>query len=54
MKKILLIAFMGAFALSINAQVQNYTVGQVVNDFTVVDTDGNSHNLYSYTAAGKP
>ena len=53
MKKILLIAFMGAFALSINAQVQNYTVGQVVNDFTVVDTDGNSHNLYSYTAAGK-
>ena len=44
---------MGAFALSINAQTKNYTVGQVVNDFTIVDTDGNSHNLYSYTAAGK-
>jgi hypothetical protein len=28
-------------------------VGQTVADFTVIDTDGNSHNLYAYTAAGK-
>jgi thiol-disulfide isomerase/thioredoxin len=42
-------------ALSINAlsQVQNYNVGDVVDDFTVTDTDGNEHNLYSITAEGK-
>jgi thiol-disulfide isomerase/thioredoxin len=42
-------------ALSVNAfsQVQNYNIGDVVDDFTVTDTDGNEHNLYSITAQGK-
>jgi thiol-disulfide isomerase/thioredoxin len=35
------------------AQVQNYSVGQTVNDFTVTDTEGNVHNLYTITASGK-
>ena len=42
-------------ALGVNAfsQVQNYNIGDVVDDFTVTDTDGNEHNLYSITAEGK-
>ncbi len=54
MKKILLsslIACVTAFGL--NAQIQNYNVGDVVADFTVTDTDGNSHTLSDYTNAGK-
>ncbi|MBX2973457.1 MAG: TlpA family protein disulfide reductase, partial [Flavobacteriales bacterium] len=35
------------------AQLNGYTVGQTVNDFTVTDTHGNTHNLYSITASGK-
>ncbi len=35
------------------AQLQGYSVGQTVNDFTVTDTQGNTHNLYSITASGK-
>ncbi|MCH2235389.1 MAG: T9SS type A sorting domain-containing protein [Crocinitomicaceae bacterium] len=30
-----------------------YAVGATVNDFTVTDTKGNSHNLYTITASGK-
>lgn len=36
-----------------NAQATNYSVGDVVDDFTVVDTEGVEHNLYSITASGK-
>ncbi|HNR55636.1 MAG TPA: redoxin family protein [Flavobacteriales bacterium] len=38
---------------SASAQVQNYSVNETVDDFTVTDTDGNVHNLYSITASGK-
>ena len=37
----------------LNAQIQNYSVGATVNDFTVTDIDGNSHTLSDYTSAGK-
>ncbi len=53
MKKLLLICLLGTFAFTTNAQIGGYALGQVVNDFTVVDTKGNTHNLYTYTAAGK-
>lgn len=35
------------------AQINNYENGDTVNDFTVVDVYGNTHNLYTYTAEGK-
>jgi len=42
------------FSLNITyGQVQNYNVGDVVDDFTLTDIEGNTHNLYEYTAAGK-
>lgn len=40
-------------AATASAQVQGYSVGQTVADFTVTDTDGNVHNLYTITASGK-
>ncbi|WP_310993900.1 T9SS type A sorting domain-containing protein [Aequorivita marina] len=33
--------------------MNNYNVGDVVDDFTVTDTEGNTYNLYSLTAEGK-
>lgn len=44
--------FVGIGALSF-AQVQNYNVGDTVDDFTVIDTQGVEHNLYEITASGK-
>jgi len=35
------------------AQTSNYPIGSTVDDFTVVDTQGETHHLYAYTAAGK-
>ena len=52
MKKILLLT-MSLFGLGVNAQVTSYSVGDVVNNFTVTDTKGNSHSLYSVTSTGK-
>lgn len=40
-------------SVTASAQVENYSVGQTVNDFTVTDTQGNVHNLYTITASGK-
>lgn len=34
-------------------QVQNYNVGDVVNNFTVTDVHGVEHDLYAYAEAGK-
>lgn len=34
-------------------QIQGYNVGDTVADFTVTDTDGNTHTLSDYTNAGK-
>lgn len=38
---------------TVNAQLSNYSAGDVMPDFTVTDLDGNTHSLYEYTAAGK-
>jgi cytochrome oxidase Cu insertion factor (SCO1/SenC/PrrC family) len=35
------------------AQATNYPNGSTVDNFTVTDVDGNSHDLYAYHAAGK-
>ncbi|MGO3182220.1 MAG: T9SS type A sorting domain-containing protein [Aequorivita sp.] len=51
MKKITLILFF--FTILANAQVNSYQVGDVVDDFTVTDTNGVEHNLYTITAEGK-
>ncbi|UKN02396.1 T9SS type A sorting domain-containing protein [Paracrocinitomix mangrovi] len=34
-------------------QANNYSNGATVADFTVTDTQGNTHNLYTITASGK-
>ncbi len=51
MKKITLILLF--FTIFATAQTGNYQNGDVVDDFTVTDTDGVEHNLYSITAQGK-
>lgn len=54
MKKTLLsTGLLIALCFSSKAQIQGYSVGQTITDFTVTDINGNQHNLYSYTAAGK-
>ena len=54
MKKfILLLIILIGTTNAITAQLNNYTNGDTVTDFTVTDVYGNEHNLYSYTAAGK-
>ena len=35
------------------AQATNYPNGSVVDNFTVTDVDGNTHELYAYHAQGK-
>jgi thiol-disulfide isomerase/thioredoxin len=35
------------------AQTENFANGSTVTNFTVTDTDGNTHELYQYTAQGK-
>jgi hypothetical protein len=53
MKQILLIlALMTTFFVG-SSQIQNYAVGETVDNFTVTDINGISHNLYNYTATGK-
>ncbi len=41
------------FTTMVNAQVQNCDIGDVVDDFTVIDIYGGEHNLYSYLGEGK-
>lgn len=54
MKKFLLsTTLMLAIGASSFAQVGNYAVGEVVDDFTVTDTEGNEYSLYEITATGK-
>jgi len=53
MKRIILSAFLVLITSVVFAQVQNYNVGDVVDDFTVTDTDGNTWNLYDLTSQGK-
>jgi len=54
MKRVLLSTLsIFAFAAVSFAQVGTYAEGDVVADFTVTDTHGEEHNLYSITASGK-
>ncbi len=53
MKHFYLFLFLSFTAFFAQAQVQNYSLGDIVDDFTVTDIEGNTHNLYEYTAAGK-
>ncbi len=53
MNKIYILLFFFYTILTSQAQVNNYENGDTVNDFTVVDVYGSTHNLYSYTAQGK-
>lgn len=53
MKKITSLALMLMLTLTSFAQINGYNVGDVVDDFTVTDTNGDEHNLYEYTQAGK-
>jgi thiol-disulfide isomerase/thioredoxin len=53
MKKILSFC-MTLFLMSASfSQVQNYQVGDIVDNFTVTDTHGETHTLYDITATGK-
>lgn len=53
MKKIYLFIFLITTFFTVHSQVQNYSLNDVVDDFTVTDIHGEEHNLYSITAAGK-
>ncbi len=53
MKKITSLLMLLAVTFVGQAQVNNYNVGDVVDDFTVTDVFGVEHNLYEYAAAGK-
>jgi len=53
MKKLLLFSIALCTGMMMQAQITGYNVGDVVSDFTVTDTKGNTHNLYSITATGK-
>lgn len=53
MKRLLLASLTCATTILLNAQANNYPNGSLVADFTVTDTHGNTHNLYTYTAQGK-
>lgn len=46
---------LAAIGLSLSSfgQLNNFSTGDVVPDFTVTDLDGTEHSLYEYTAAGK-
>jgi thiol-disulfide isomerase/thioredoxin len=51
----LIYTFFAMMLLTIQGQAQlsNYSAGDVVPDFTVTDLNGIEHNLYAYTSAGK-
>ncbi len=54
MKKYTLLGLLILIGLSSSkAQLNNYNVGDIAPDFTVVDLKGNTHTLYQYTDSGK-
>jgi len=53
MKKITLFLVTLLISVCSYSQVQNYNVGDIVNDFTVTDVEGITYNLYTETSAGK-
>ena len=53
MKQLLLTSTLALASAMATGQANNYPNGSTVADFTVTDTDGNTHSLYSYTSAGQ-
>lgn len=53
MKKLILSVSLVLGTFVSNAQVQNYSVGNTVNDFTVTDIHGNTHQLSAITGSGQ-
>lgn len=53
MIKNILLNFLFLFSFAVFAQIQGYNLNDTVDDFTVTDTNGNVHNLYTYTSEGK-
>lgn len=53
MKKFYAFLIAAGTAFGSNAQLSNYSAGDVVPDFTVTDLNGQQHSLYEYTSAGK-
>ena len=53
MKRKLLVPVCLSMATLAMAQANGYPIGSTVANFTVTDTDGNSHSLYDITGSGK-
>lgn len=53
MKNLTLVLISIFYAFSSHGQCHNYDVGDVVNNFTVTDINGNIIDLYEITASGK-
>ena len=53
MKKLLLFGAVAMASLSASAQVTGYGEGDTIDNFTVVDVNGVTHDLYEYAEAGK-
>jgi hypothetical protein len=53
MKKLLFLFILISCSFIGSTQIQNYAVGETVDNFTVTDINGVSHNLYNYTSTGK-
>lgn len=53
MKKLLLSIGLILSFITVNAQIQGYNVGDVVDDFTITTIHGDTVNLYSITSTGK-
>jgi len=53
MKKIFTILSAVLFSTGLFAQVNGYSAGDTVEDFTVTDINGNEYSLYEITASGK-
>ena len=53
MKKITFLLLMLMLTITSFGQINGYSVGDVVDDFTVTDIHGVEHNLYEYAEAGK-
>ncbi len=50
MKKILVVFFLVILSVSVFAQ---YQVGDIVNDVSWIDSNGENHSIYELTASGK-
>ena len=53
MKRIFTTVLAIALSTGLFAQVTGYSVGDVVDNFTVTDVNGNEHSLYDITASGQ-